>query len=262
MSTAQPQPPEPRKAAAPEVAAFVMARGGSKSVPGKNIRPLAGVPMIGYSFKAARESRYVRRTFLSTDSPQIADVGRQWGAEVPFMRPAELARDDSPGFAALLHAVRWVIERLSYKPDIVVELLPTSPLRTAADIDRAVELLLKQNADSVVSVVPASQHPYWMKTVDAQGRLTPFMDTPLATRRRQDLPPVYALHGAIKMARCDVLLEKETWYTPRTHAYLMPQERSLDVDTPWDFHLAELVLCDQATTAGACPPPPRGPDPT
>lgn len=231
----------------PDVGAFVMARGGSVGIPGKNLRPLAGLPLIAHTFRAAQASRGVGRLFLSTDSESIAAVGREYGVEVPFLRPAELARSDSPGFEALLHAVRWVIEHLGYKPDWVLELLPTSPLRTAEDIDRALALMAEKDADSVVSVTESAQHPYWAKAVAADGRITPFFDTAYACCRRQDLPPAYALHGAIKVARTDVLLERGTWYTDRTYAYVMPPERSVDVDTPWDLRLAEWIIRDRET---------------
>ncbi len=236
-----------------EVGAFVMARGGSVGIPGKNLRPLAGLPLIAHTFRSAQSCAGVSRMFLSTDSEEIAAVGREYGVEVPFIRPPELARSDSPGFEALLHAVRWVIEHLNYRPDCVLELLPTSPLRTAQDIEQALAIMVEKQADSVVSVTEASQHPYWAKAVAEDGKLKHFFDTEFACRRRQDLPPAYALHGAIKLARTDVLLDRGAWYTDKTYAYVMPPERSVDVDTPWDLRLADLLMRENTSpeTGGA-----------
>ena len=226
-------------------AAFVMARGGSKGVPGKNVRLLAGKPLIAYTLEAAVKSRALDRLILSTDSPEIAEIGRLYGAETPFLRPAELAADASPGFDALLHCAQWLAEVQKYEPENILELLPTSPLRTAEDITAAIGLMEPAEVDSVVSVTPATQHPCWMKKIDKAGRLLPYLDTPFATTRRQDLPAAFALHGAIKIARREVLVTRRTWYTDRTMAYVMPAERSLDIDTLWDFHLCELVIHDR-----------------
>ncbi len=225
-----------------KIAAFIMARGGSKGVPGKNIRLLNGIPMIVYSFNAVKNSRFIKRCFLSTDSKEIADVGIRHGIEVPFIRPKKLATDRASGFDALIHAIKWVIKHLSYKPDIVVELLPTSPLRTGDDIDEALKIMVNKRADSVVSVTPASQSPYWMKFIDDKGFVSPFLNTQLATKRRQDLPQVYALHGAIKAAKCDFLLNNKSWYSEKTAAYIMPVERSFEVDSLLDFEIIEYLL--------------------
>jgi CMP-N-acetylneuraminic acid synthetase len=224
------------------IAAFVMARGGSKGVPKKNIRPLNGIPMIMYTFNAAKNSKLIKRCFLSTDSREIADIGKRAGVEVPFIRPEKLASDTASGFDALIHAVKWVIKNLHYKPDIVVELLPTSPLRKAEDIDEALMIMIEKKADSIVSLTPASQHPCWMKVVDKKGVIKPLLNTPFTTRRRQDLPVVYALHGAIKAARCDFLLKNNSWYGKKTAAYIMPPERSLEVDSILDFEFIEYLI--------------------
>lgn len=227
-----------------ETAGFIMARGGSKTIPRKNLYPLAGAPMLEYTCRAALASRRLGRVFLSTDSPEIAETGKRCGVEAPFIRPVELAQDDSPGIEALRHAIRWVDEHLACRPDYVLELQPTSPLRTAGDIDDAITLMEEKQADSVVSVTPAAEHPYLMKTIDAEGRLTHFIETEFATRRRQELPPVFALHGSIKIARREVLLDRG-WYTERTYALVTPPERSVDIDTRWDLKVAELVLRDR-----------------
>ncbi len=225
-----------------EVLAIVPARGGSRGIPNKNIALVGGQPLIYWTIAAARAAASIQRIVVSTDSPAIAEVARRCGAETPFLRPPELAQDDTPGLAPILHAIRWLAEHEGYRPEWVICLQPTSPLRTAGDIEAAVELARRKRADAVVSVAPLGHHPYWIKQVDEEGRLHDFLTGDHPSDRRQDAPPVYVLNGAIYLARRDVLLERETWYTGQTYACVMPLERSLDVDTPWDLHLADLIL--------------------
>ena len=198
--------------------------------------------MIAYSIQAALNSKVFDRTVVSTDSPEIARVALALGAEVPFRRPRKLAQDKTPGILPVLHALRWLGKHERYRPDYVMCLQPTSPLRTDKDIKNAVSLAEEKKADGVVSVSPAEHHPYWMKKIDKQGRMSDFMLLPRVIVRRQDLPSVYALNGAIYLARREILLNHKTWYTKRTYAYLMPRDRSLDIDTPWDLRLAEFIL--------------------
>ena len=231
----------------PGVLVLVPARGGSRGIPDKNLALAGGRSLLARAIDAAAESRHRPRIVVSTDSERIAGAARAAGAEVPFLRPAELARDDTPGIAPVLHALRWLEEGEGYRPRWVVVLQPTSPLRTAADVDAALELAGARGADAVVSVTPAATHPFWVKRLDADGRLRDFAPATEAVARRQDLPGAYALNGAVYVARREVLLERESFHTERTWGYVMPPERSLDVDTPWDLHLADLVL----TAAGA-----------
>lgn len=226
--------------AGPTALAIIGARGGSKSVPGKNIAELGGQPLIAWTVQAALGSR-VERTIVTTDDPAIAEAARAAGAEVPFVRPAELARDDTPGTDPILHAVEWLEQHEGYRPDLIVSLQPTSPFRTSADIDAAIALLVERNADSVVSVTPAESHPYWVKRRTVDGWLVPFLPGTPATFRRQDLPEALALNGAIYLVRRSVLLETRGWYTAKTAAYLMPPERAIDVDTAWDLTMARLL---------------------
>ena len=158
------------------------------------------------------------------------------------MRPAEMAGDASPVIDATLHAFQWLEKNESYFPMFGMLLQPTSPLRTAGDIQKAVALAVERDADAVVGVTEADRHPYLMKKIDGQGRLSPFMDTPLSESRRQDLPPVYAINGAIYLVKRTVLQEQRSWCPAGALAYVMPAERSLDVDTPWDLKLADLIL--------------------
>jgi CMP-N,N'-diacetyllegionaminic acid synthase len=225
--------------------AMIPARGGSKQTPQKNIATLGGKPLIAWTIEAARASSRIDRVIVTTDYRNIAEVSQDYGAEVPFIRPKELARDDTPGIEPIIHALRWCGENEKYHPDCVMVLQPTSPLRTVGDIDAAISLLEEKDADSVISVTPAKDHPWWVKKVDDRGRLSDFLVQNETTTYRQKLPAVYRLNGAVYLARRNVLLEKRTWYAEKTYAYIMPEERSLDIDTPWDLYLANLILRDQ-----------------
>jgi CMP-N-acetylneuraminic acid synthetase len=222
----------------------ITARGGSKGIPRKNVAALAGKPLIAWTIEAALESRSLDRTIVSTDDKEIAQVARKWEAEVPFMRPTELAGDRSSHIAVVIHAVRW-LEAQGTSPDHVMLLQPTSPLRSSEDIDTAIDLALEKRADSVVSVCRGREHPYLSKHITLGGRLMDFLPKPEGYLPRQILPPVFSLNGAIYLVRRDVLMEQETFYTDRTFAYVMPYERSLEIDIAWDLHLANLVLRDR-----------------
>ena len=233
----------------PKVLGVIPARGGSKGLPRKNILHLAGKPLIAYTIEVALRSALLDRVMVSTDDDEIAKVAREYGAEVPFSRPPNLAQDDSLVFPVLIHAVNWLCERQGFNPEYVMLLQPTSPLREVDDIDSAANIAIKTEADSVVSVGAVHQHPYWMKRVVEDGRLTSYLSSDQFPYRRQELPSIYALNGAIYLVSTKVLLKQQTFYTDRTYAYIMPPERSLDVDSKWDLYLAELILEDKARRA-------------
>jgi len=223
--------------------ALVVARGGSKSIPRKNLAPLAGKPLLAWTVEAALQCRAPLRVVISTEDEEIARAATRLGAAMPFTRPAELARDDTPTVPVLMHA----LERLAtdgYSPERVLLLQPTSPLRTAADIDAAMALAEEHDGASVVSVSPAAQHPHLMKRVTQAGLLEDFGAHP-AAGRRQDLEPAFALNGAIYLTPRPWLASHRTLYAERTYAYVMPPERSVDVDDEWDLHLCELILRDR-----------------
>ncbi|MGE0040269.1 MAG: NTP transferase domain-containing protein [Vicinamibacterales bacterium] len=227
----------------PRVLAIVTARGGSKGLPRKNILPLAGKPVIAHTLDAARRAPSVDRVVVSTDDEEIAAIARAHGGEVPFLRPAELARDETLIFPVLIHALDWLKAHDGYVPDYVLLLQPTSPFRAPEDIEAAVRIATETGGDAVISVGPAHQHPHWMKSVAADGRLVDFMpDMPF---RRQELGELYALNGAIYLVATPVLLERQTFYTKSTYAYVMPAERSLDIESPWEYTLARLILEDR-----------------
>jgi len=197
----------------PEVLAIIPARGGSKGIPGKNIRDFAGFPLIAYSIAAARQSKAVTRVIVSTDSPEIAEVALEYSAEVPFIRPAALAEDTTLDYPVFLHALNWLAKNEGYKPDLVVHLRPTSPIRPLDLIDRAVGLLNQNpDADSVRGVVPAGQNPHKMWRISADGTLSPLLTVAGINEpynaARQSLPPVYWQTGHIDAIRPEVILEK------------------------------------------------------
>jgi CMP-N,N'-diacetyllegionaminic acid synthase len=227
---------------APTILGVVPARGGSKAIPRKNLAVLANKPLIAWTLEVALESGSLDRLVISTDDPQIAEIGKKLGAEVPFLRPTELATDTSTSMDVILHAIRWFDDNERYQPDYVLLLQPTSPLRTVTDIRESIKLALAKRADSVVSVCETHLHPLWMKGVNEEGRLVHLHPQSAAPTRRQDLPSVFALNGAIYLALRTFLLSERTFVSDRTYAYVMPENRSLDVDTPWDLYLADLIL--------------------
>lgn len=236
-----------------EVVGLITARGGSKGIPRKNIKRLAGKPLIAWTIEAARQSRHLRRLILSTDDDEIAQTAREWGADVPFMRPGELARDDSSHISVVRHAADWLERNESRCPEFLMILQPPTPLRTAADIDGAIELANEKGADAVVSVVEAQHHPYLTHRMTETGSLVEFVPCDIEYPRRQDLPPVYALNGAIYLIRYSRLPQLKTLVPHGSLGFVMPQDRSLDIDTLWDFHLAELILQHQPTQAAVRP---------
>lgn len=214
-------------------------------MPRKNILELAGKPLIAYTIEAGLNASHIDRVVVSTEDVEIARVAREYGGEVPFLRPHDLARDDTPVYPVLVHAIQWLKRQEGYQPDYVMLLQPTSPLRTVEDIELAVNIANNAEADGVVSVNLVHQHPYWMKQITEDGRLTNYLSLDHVPDRRQELPQVYIVNGAIYLAETTMLLERQTFYTDRTYVYIMPLERSLDIDSKWDLYLAELILEDR-----------------
>ena len=222
------------------VVAVIPARGGSKGIPRKNLYSLGGRPLIAYSIEAGLGAQSVDRVIVSTDDSEIAAVSREWGAEVPFLRPAELALDETPTLPVIQHSVQILMEE-DYIPSYVVILQPTSPLRSATQIDEGVQILSETGADSVVSVCISEHSPYWMRTIE-EGRVYPFLAEGLTYLRRQDLPIVYRLNGALWVTRREVLMEGDSVYGEDVRPLVMPVDDSVDIDTPTDVALAELIL--------------------
>jgi CMP-N-acetylneuraminic acid synthetase len=220
------------------VLALIPARSGSRGLPGKNIRSFHGRPLLHWTIAAARESGVAERIVVSTDDANMAAIARAGGAEIPFLRPAELARDETPMLDAVLDALTK-LETDGFVADALLLLQPTSPLRAATDVQAAAALL--GEFDSVVSVTPVKQHPHWLQRIDTTGQLNPYEPAPEAACR-QDLPPVFMLNGAIYFVRTEALRRERTFRPARTRAYVMPPERSVDIDTEMDWQLAELLF--------------------
>ncbi|NLI91353.1 MAG: acylneuraminate cytidylyltransferase family protein [Peptococcaceae bacterium] len=214
-----------------KVLGLITARGGSKSIPRKNLKLLAGKPLIAWTIEEALKSCYLDRLILSSDDIEIIEVARAWGCEAPFVRPIELAQDDTPGIEPVIHALNNINEHYHY----IILLQPTSPLRTADDIDGCLSYCIQEDAPVCVSVCLADQNPYWMHTLNEHHRLCPLLKTEAEIKQRQESPRVYVENGAIYVARTDYLLMKKRFITRDTLAYIMPRERSWDIDDDWDF---------------------------
>lgn len=183
----------------------------------------------------------IGRIVVSTDDPVIANTASEFGAEVPFLRPPELARDETPTLPVLQHLLTQLKLSENYEPEIIVLLQPTSPLRRAADIDRAVTLLRQTGADSVVSLCAAEHSPYWMNRLEGD-RVLPFLENVPEYARRQDLPPVYRINGAVYATRRRILMEQNRLLGEDTRGMVMDAESSVDIDTPLDLKIAMLIL--------------------
>ena len=215
---------------------IIPARGGSKGLPGKNIRPLHGKPLIAWTIEAAKAAKSLDRVILSSDDPQIITVARDYKCEVPFVREAQLAQDATPTIDVVLD----VLARLPGY-EWVVLLQPTSPLRTAQDMEGAIQRCLDAKAPSCASVSLAEESPYWMFTQGSDARLVPLLPHAAAVRR-QDLPPVYSLNGAIYVARSEWLRKERKFLSNETVGYEMPAERSLDIDSESDFLQVQKLM--------------------
>ena len=216
--------------------ALIPARGGSKGIPGKNIRPLAGKPLIAHTITAALQVPALERVVVTTDDPAIAAVALQWGAEVPFLRPPELAADDTPGIAPVLHA----FEQLPEVSQVLL-LQPTSPLRSFVDIEGIVAFQRERQCASLVSVCASGKHPQWIYRLAESGELNPFLP-PAPADCRQQLEPAYTLNGAMYLCDRAWLQNHGSFVGPGTLGYPMPPERSVDIDTPLDWLWAETLM--------------------
>ncbi|NRS49390.1 cytidylyltransferase domain-containing protein [Brevibacillus sp. HB2.2] len=225
-----------------KVLAIIPARGGSKGVPRKNIRVLSGKPLIVWTIEAAKKSLYIDRVIVSTDDEEIAEVAREWGCEVPFLRPSEFAQDHTPGIDPVLHAMEMLP---GY--DYAILLQPTSPLRITEDIDACLEHCVKQGANACVSVTLTDKSPYWMYHLSETNGLLPVLQSEQPVLRRQDAPDVYVLNGAVYVARSTWLQQTRTYLQAETIGFVMPKERSFDIDTQFDFTFAETIMNEKKT---------------
>ena len=215
--------------------AVIPARGGSASIPRKNIRPLAGRPLLSYAIEALQGAARVDRIVVSTEDSEIAQVARQWGAEVPFRRPQELATDEAPSLPVLLHAAN-VLATQGYEPEWVALVQPTSPFLRSETIDRALEECFLHGHRLLKTITAVHEHPYWMCTLTGR-HLVPFL--PKKGRpRRQDLPPVFRLNGAVTVVHRELLSAGGLDGVPEAY-WIMDALESMDIDTELDWELAE-----------------------
>ncbi len=223
----------------PNIVAFIFARGGSKGVPRKNIRPLGGKPLIAHAIDTARASRHIQRVVVSTDDAEIAAAARQHGAEVPFLRPAELASDTASEWLAWQHA----LTALASPVDVFVSVPPTAPLRAVADVDACIEKLRAGDADIVVTVKRAERSPYFnMVCLDPDGAARLVIPPTGEIVRRQDAPKVYDMTTVAYAARPQFIMRSRGVFDGKVQAVIVPPERAVDIDTELDFAFAEFLL--------------------
>ena len=225
---------------------FIFARGGSKGLPGKNIRPLAGKPLIAWSIEHARSVQRIERVIVSTESKEIADIARGFGAEVPFMRPMELARDGSPEWLAWRHALNYLKETEGFLPKVMVSVPTTAPLRSPIDINNCLDEYEKGDVDVVVTVTEAHRSPFFnMVKKNSDGTVGLVISPVSAVTRRQDAPTVYDMATVAYVIKPEFILSHESIFEGRVGMVEVPRERAIDIDTLMDFKMAEFYLSQQ-----------------
>jgi len=227
----------------PNILAIIPARGGSKGIPKKNIRPLCGKPLIAWTIEQAQRSKYINRIFVSTDDAEIAATAEKYGVDVPFLRPEEYARDNSPTADAIIHAIDG-LEKTGEQYDLIVLLEPTSPLRKMGDIDNAIETFLKNmnDADSLVSVGEVHlESPYIMKKIE-NDVVIPFLETDQKFFQRQQLPAIYFPYGVIYLSKIQAFRKQRTFYQKKTLAYKIERWQNYEIDDIYDFYCVEAIL--------------------
>lgn len=222
--------------------AIIPARGGSKGIPRKNIKLLCGKPLIVYTIEAAVAAKSIDQIILSTDDPEIAEIAGNYDVEIPFMRPAHLAQDDSLAIDNYIYTIDRLNTSNSAQYDEFVVLQPTSPFRSASDINDAIELFHEKNADSLISVCEASDPPLWAKKIDSTGKLNDYFNIDIGNKNRQELEPSFMPNGAIFILKLSLLKSNCSYYSDKTYPYIMPPDRSVDIDTIFDFEFAEFLM--------------------
>ena len=226
--------------------AFIFARGGSKGLPGKNIRLLGGKPLIAWSIEHALAVERIDRVIVSTDSDEIATISKQYGAEVPFIRPADLAMDESPEWLAWRHALEYLEENMGTMPEIMVSVPATAPLRLAIDINSCIDEYEKGSSDMVITMTDAHRSPYFnMVKENSDGTYGLVISPPLALERRQDAPMVYDMATVCYVVNSEFVMSHNSIFEGRVRAVHVPIERALDIDTLLDFQIAEVLLANR-----------------
>lgn len=219
------------------ILALIPARGGSKRIPEKNTLPLAGKPLIAWTIEAAKKSKYLDRIIVSTDDKKIKKISEEYGVDVPFIRPNDLATDEAGSVDVIKHAISAIGEKYTY----IVLLQPTSPLRTVEDIDNAIEML-DGKTKAVVSVCETRHSPLWCNTLPEDLSMADFLKPEITGKRSQDLPKYFRLNGALYIAETDYFYQNNSFFCKDTKAYIMPPERSIDVDENIDLAFAGFLL--------------------
>lgn len=222
--------------------ALIPARCGSKGIPKKNIKLLNGKPLIAHTIESAEKSRLVSKIICSTDCEEIADVAKEYGAEIPFLRPKKLAKDTSKAIDNYIYSIPKYEEYYNTKFEEFVVLQPTSPLRISEDIDNAISLFREKSADSIISFYEYDHPPTWAKKIDKNLKIKNYLPNPYEGCNRQEIPKAYMPNGAIFVFKYSILKKNKKYYTDKSHAYIMPQERSVDIDTMLDFEFAEFLI--------------------
>jgi CMP-N-acetylneuraminic acid synthetase len=223
--------------------AFIFARGGSKGLPSKNVRPFCGKPMIAWSIEHAKAVSRISRVIVSTDAEEIAEVARQFGAETPFIRPDELARDDSPEWLSWRHALNYLLQTDGNLPEAMVSIPVTAPLRKPQDIERCIDDFAQGGADVVVTVSEARRSPYFnMVKCNQDGTVGLVIPPSVNVSRRQDVPAVFDMATVAYVANPQFVLTKNSLFEGRVRAITVPVERAIDIDTLLDFQIAECLM--------------------
>jgi CMP-N-acetylneuraminic acid synthetase len=226
--------------------AFIFARGGSKGLPGKNLRPLNGKPLIAWSIEHALAVERLDRVIVSTDSDEIAAISEQYGAEVPFIRPTHLATDESPEWLSWRHGLEYLKENLGAMPEIMVSVPATAPLRLAIDIDNCLDEYEKGSADSVITVTDAQRNPYFNMVNEKQdGTYGLVINPSLAVDRRQNAPIVYDMATVCYVINSEFVMSHDSIFEGRVKAVKIPIERAIDIDSLLDFQIAEVLLSNR-----------------
>jgi len=223
-----------------KILCLIPARGGSKRLPSKNIKPFLGEPLINWTIGEALKSDYLSRIVVSTDNDKIAEVALKRGAEVPFMRPKELSEDTSTSIEVVIHAIDYFAQKGEIF-DSVMMLQPTSPLRQAIDINNSISLMVDAHLNSVVSVCETDHSPLWSNTLPGDLSMDNFINPGIRHLRSQDLPKYYRLNGAIYLSKIEFIYRNKYFIGNNTKAYIMPKERSIDIDSELDFLIAETI---------------------
>ena len=223
---------------------IVTARGGSKGVPRKNIKLLGGLPLIAYKINAAKKCKYDNRIIVSTDDEEIASVARKYGGEVPFMRPAHLAEDNSSSMDVVEHAINWIKSNDNEKYDYVCLLEPSSPFATTEDFDKAFDIIVNNNADTLVSLKEVEVSKKFIFTLDQNGKLSYFYDSilKLQSSRRQDQMPEYTMNGCMYIAKFDYVVRNKLFHSINSVPYIMPNHKSIEIDSMDDYNYASYLI--------------------